>query len=822
MLKRTIDLVLSLIGIVLTLPFLPLIALLIKLDSRGPIFYRCDRVGKDGKLFKMYKFRTMYDTPLPGGASVSPEDDPRVTRFGRFLRRTKLNEFPQLLNILKGDMTFVGPRPEAPDLAACYPPHARAIFSVTPGLVGPNQILGRNEEEWYPPGVDPQQYYLEVILPRKLPIDLEYVQHPSTFKDLQYILLGVKETLFKVLSWKLVLQNKSQIYLLCADLVLSLLSFVVAHLLRFEGVPEGKDLASFLFLLPLVLAVRIPCFFYFGLYSTLIRYLSYADILGVFKGVSTGSILFIGLTFFFDFRSFSRSVLLIDWLCLIFLMSSLRLTLRWFWNRQKRLTEAGVNDRRRVLIFGAGDAGSLTYQFLNAEKDHPYEIIGFLDDDPAKRHKSLYGKKVLGNRFNIEALVKLYQIHEIFIAIPSASSYEVQQVIQACQKAQVEYKIFPLKDRDRQNFVSASWRQMNLAELFQMPTVRLTLPAVQKVLEGKRVLITGGSGAFGVELCRQILRFSPQRLLLFEHYESYLTELVTSLWSAFPTDQIVPILCPFESGTEKISSLFAEYRPHIVLHLATRKHPSLFAFQLKSIVRANYLSTVLLAKEAARYGCEYFVLASSLEAEKSGNAVSDSLRVMEIGLRHFFASQQTKLVTLRLCDILENRGGIVATIERQILRRETVILPQQETQRYFLSQNAAANFILETLALANNGKGSEEGIFTCNRGSWLSLRDIAHKLARAHGLELESELLVKYLDNNFVHEQSGLSSGPEQPQLITPINENISRIQDPPLPASPEVSKAIEFLFSMQECDLENWNWEHYTHRLLSLVHGSA
>ena len=183
-----------------------------------------------------------------------------MTPFGRFLRRTKINELPQLLNILKGEMTFVGPRPEAPDLAALYPAHAKAIFTVTPGLVGPNQILGRNEEEWYPPGVDPQQYYIAEILPKKLPLDLEYVRQPSLYKDLRYLVLGVKETVCKAISWKLVLQNKSQLYLLGADFVLSMVSFGLAHLLRFEGIAEERMLIDSLPLLPVVVLIRHPMF----------------------------------------------------------------------------------------------------------------------------------------------------------------------------------------------------------------------------------------------------------------------------------------------------------------------------------------------------------------------------------------------------------------------------------------------------------------------------------------------------------------------------------------------------------------------------------
>ena len=179
MLKRFIDILLSLIGILLALPFFPFIALLIKLESKGPVFYLGERVGKDGKTFKMYKLRTMYHLPVSIGASVCPAGDPRVTPMGRLLRRTKLNEVPQLLNVLKGDMTLVGPRPESPDLAAFYPPYAKEIFTVKPGLVGPNQILGRNEEEWYPPGLSRSSTTLKRSYQRSSPSTLSMCARPQ-------------------------------------------------------------------------------------------------------------------------------------------------------------------------------------------------------------------------------------------------------------------------------------------------------------------------------------------------------------------------------------------------------------------------------------------------------------------------------------------------------------------------------------------------------------------------------------------------------------------------------------------------------------------
>ena len=797
MLKRCIDLILVCIGLALTLPLLPVIALLIKLDSWGPVFYCCDRVGKGGKSFKMYKFRTMYETTLPIWASVSPEGDPRVTPFGRFLRRTKINELPQLINILKGEMTFVGPRPEAPDLAALYPVQAQAIFTVTPGLVGPNQILGRNEEEWYPEGVDPQQYYIEKILPKKLPLDLQYVNHPSLSQDLRYIVLGVKETVCKVISWKLVLQNKSQLYLLGADVVLSMVSFGLAHLLRFQETAEE--------LLPVMLLIRVPCFFYFGLYSTLIRYISYTDIWNIFKGVSVSSSLFmICLTFLFDLRTFSRAVLLIDGLCLFIFMTGLRLTLRLFreWQVQSR---KAVEKKRRVFIFGAGDTGALAFRFLRASQEVYYEVIGFLDDNPAKRHKTLHGYKVLGNRFNLEALVKLYQPHEVLLAVPNASARDTAAIVQACHNAAVPYRFFPM--------LHAGRLAQPAEPLCKMPDVSLTSASLPALLTGKRVLVAGTSGALGLELCQQILHFAPERLLVLERSEPSLTALVAQLQQTFPKAGITPILCA-PVGNANLAEMFTEYRPHVVFQNAMRKYLPFFSFQTQSVLRANYLSTFALAQQAARCDCTHFVLVSSEIAQQRGTVIADSLRAVEIGLRQFFALTLTRLVTVRLGDVLENRHGLVARLEEQIVNRDTVILPHRDATCTLLSKRAAVHFILDALGLAES-LAHKGGIFVCPQASAVSVLDLARQLAMLHGYQLGTDMPL-----SFLHESptASLLEKGEEPyarmRLLPTSNPSISLLQEPPS-ASLAITEAVQALLSLQEGDLAYDGWERPTRTLL-------
>ena len=736
MTKRYIDFILASVGLLLTLPFLPLIALLIKLDSPGSVFYCCDRIGKDGKPFKMYKFRTMYEMPMPLGDSVAPEGDPRVTPFGRILRRTKLNEFPQLLNILKGEMSFVGPRPEAPDLAALYPPHAREIFTVKPGLVGPNQILGRNEDEWYPQGVDPQQYYAEAILPQKLPIDLAYVREASTVKDLQYIALGIRATVFKAISMQRVLQNKSNLFLLGADVLLSILSFGLALGVWFKGLTADPGLVGdFLQLLPLIVLVRILCCFYFGLYSTLVRYFSFTDILAVFQGVSSASIFFVlvGLISSVSFQTLSPAALLIDWVGLFVLMLSLRIALSFFHERHARAPHQAA-PTRRVLIFGAGDAGALAYQVLMASKNTPYEVVGFLDDDSAKRHKTLYGKRVLGNRFNIEALVQIHHIHDVLLALPSAPAQEMTAILQACRHAGVAYRLFtPLPDENRSR---------HLADLFTTPELSVDMAALQHVFAGKRVLIAGASDAFGMELCQQILSLAPQQLIILERYEPYLTALITQLQQAFPQACITPVLCPpVDNGP--IEAVFLDYRPHIVFHNAMRKYPPFLSFQMQSIIRANYLATFTLAKHAALTGCSHFILVSSEEANNRGNLIADSLRTVEIGLRQFFATHSTRLSVTRLCDILENRHGVIGRLEEQMRHRATIVLPHREARCLVLAVRPAVHFLLETLVQLDR-LALDEGIFVCPSASSLRLLDVVQKLAWIHGLLVDVDFSVRF------------------------------------------------------------------------------
>ena len=264
MAKRLFDFVLALTGLVLLWPLLLLTTLLIKLDTRGPVFFRQERAGKNGRSFRIFKFRTMVDGANRLGPRLTQKHDPRVTRIGQILRWLKLDEMPQLINVLKGEMSFVGPRPEDPHFVRLYSEEDREVLSVRPGVVGPSQILGRDELELYPKGVDTEQYYVKEILPDKLQRDLEYVRHASLVYDLKLLFQGVAVTVFGSFKLKYFRLKRQKIYFAILDTVLSLGIYLLAFGLKFDWTISSEAVPYLALACASILLIRPLCFIYFG------------------------------------------------------------------------------------------------------------------------------------------------------------------------------------------------------------------------------------------------------------------------------------------------------------------------------------------------------------------------------------------------------------------------------------------------------------------------------------------------------------------------------------------------------------------------------
>ena len=352
--KRFFDLVVSSVGLIVAGPIMLVIASIIKLESRGPVFYSCRRVGRFGKPFGMMKFRTMVENADNIDCKLCPSGDVRVTEFGRFLRRTKLNELPQLLNVLVGDMSLVGPRPEDPKLIKFYKNKWDVVLSVQPGVVGPNQILHRNEDDLFPAGEDPERFYIDHVLPKKLERDMEYVQTRSLWRDFSLLARGIYVTLFNGSSSRKAHNRKQALQWVLLDVTLSGMAYILANWLRFENLPMNWYV---IWSLIFVLTANAILFFVSGLYRRSVRFFSMQDLLFVIKlGLIAGSglVLFNYLTLLGTGQS--RSVLIMYTVFAIGLLSSTRVLARFFLER-KEYKKGQRPACKRIVIYGAGRLG---------------------------------------------------------------------------------------------------------------------------------------------------------------------------------------------------------------------------------------------------------------------------------------------------------------------------------------------------------------------------------------------------------------------------------------------------------------------------------
>jgi lipopolysaccharide/colanic/teichoic acid biosynthesis glycosyltransferase/nucleoside-diphosphate-sugar epimerase len=439
--KRAFDVVVAAVGLALTWPVFLVLAALIKLDTRGPVFFRQERVGRDGRLFRIYKFRTMVDRAYALGPRLTQKRDPRITRVGLILRWLKLDELPQLINVLVGDMSFVGPRPEDPHFVALYSPAQRQVLAVRPGIVGPSQIAGRDETEMYPEGVDTERYYIEHILPQKLATDLAYVRRASLACDLRMLLGGIAVTVFGSVKPKYLRQARQKLGFAALDLGLSLLPYLVAWGLKFDWrvTPEampylGVALAAIILVRPLVFA-------YFGLYQNILKYFGTSDFAAVVKAVTVGSAIITGALLITGFGRHSRAVLVIDWMLLIVVLFGYRL-----WLRARAVGAPG--ERAPAIIAGAHDMGEELARQLIRNPSLPYAPVGFVDDDLLKQNALIHGVRVLGTVHDLPALARLKNARMVLIPSPVDGSGDagVEAVIARCRQARLDYRVLPALD----------------------------------------------------------------------------------------------------------------------------------------------------------------------------------------------------------------------------------------------------------------------------------------------------------------------------------------------------------------------------------------
>src|SRR5918996_463821 len=732
MIKRAIDVLGALLALVVLSPVLLAVVIAAKLNSPGPVLHTALRVGKGGRLFRLYKVRSMVVQSQPG-SPVTAGTDPRITRTGRLIRLLRLDELPQLLNVLLGDMSLVGPHPEMPSIVERYTAEQREILEVLPGLTGPSQLAWLDEVSRFPVGVDAEQYYDTYILPQKLQIDLSYVRSRSLWLDLFY-LLQTPFALCHLILTRFQLGLVPMLARLGADLLVVTAVTYAAYMLRFDGYPSAEHMATLLYGLPLVVASYAIAFVATSTHRGIWRYVGVEDfwrLLGAcgLGGVIAGALLYL-------LRSpYPRSVLLLTPILAMMVMGGLRLAIRSIVARSERMP--WIRDRRRVVILGASPAGESVAREIRRTPGLGYEIAGFVDDDPRLQGATLRNVPVLGTTMQLGELARKYRLDEAIVAIPRLGLADLRRIGECCARAGVEFKSMPsvgqlIRGEGRLRYL----RKVNLDELLHRAPLFLDQEKVTAFLRSKRVLVTGAGGSIGSELCRQLTALGAGSLLMVDRVENGLFEIGAELVSRPSCTKLTTALADVKH-VARMSELFDHFKPDIVFHAAAYKHvPILESHPIEAVLN-NVAGTARLARLAQAHGTGTFTLISTDKAVKPTNLMGATKRICELYMMAMNAARRalpeieprTQFRVVRFGNVLGSAGSALPLFQRQIENGGTVTITHPEVSRFFMTIQEAVALVLESAMLETNADA-----LVLNMGEPLKITELADDLITALGL----------------------------------------------------------------------------------------
>jgi FlaA1/EpsC-like NDP-sugar epimerase len=541
-----------------------------------------------------------------------------------------------------------------------------------------------------------------------------------------------------------------------SDLVLLTSSLYIAHLIRFEFNIPANFIDAYLRLLPIVLITKILCFYFFDLYRGMWRYTSIQDLFNIIKAASTSALLIICFILIrYRFTGFSRSVFLIDWCLTVLLISGFRLGVRmYFENFSEKGTRPSVHiswsrlfreksrDIKNLLIIGAGDGGEIICREIRANAGLRYRVVGFLDDNQAKIGKKIHGVPVLGRIKEIKVAVAKVKADEALIAIPSASGTQMRNIVEHCKNSGIEFKTIPGYGELINGRVTInSIREVAYRDLLGREIIKLEEEKIGAYLKNLNVLVTGAGGSIGSELCRQICRFKPAKIILFERAESPLHAIELELKARFKNVEVVPVLADIQDKNQ-LNKAFEGHQPSIVFHAAAYKHVPMLEIQPWKAIDNNVVGTKNLVEVSTANSVARFVFVSTDKAVRPANVMGASKRLAEtmIQSQNGCGLSQTRFMIVRFGNVVGSVGSVVPLFKKQIQEGGPVTVTHPDVTRFFMTIPEACQLILQAGAMGNGGE-----IFILDMGTPIRINDMARDLIRLSGFEPDVDIKIDYV-----------------------------------------------------------------------------
>lgn len=721
---RLVDIFVSSLGILILSPFLLFIALINKVLLQRSILNTEYRIGKFGRPFQLYKFQT--DKIQQKSAVDTQVNSYKSTRFGRFLTRTRLSGLPILFNILKGDMSLVGPSLNLYTQPEYFSAHQGQILSYRPGLIRPSSMLLNTAED------------------QEISIDLEHLRGRTLKRDLSLIFQKLFHSLYRSTFLENLQYLRNRHILFIDILLLSLLPINAYLLLGYKPFLDfaGGGVAFFTIM---ALVVKLVTFYEFGLYN---RYWHFANSSDLFRIALAGGATTIILLVIFSFLKnisvplvslnlITPSLILIDGLMTLLVITGCRFGAKALYEsiRQRSLNAVG----QKVLIIGAGEAGSMAVREIQANPQINLTPIGFVDDDFSKVGTLIEGLSVLGTTDDALELIKIHFVKKVIVAIPSAPLSRQHALISRLQKQGHDVWNFPGLYQILAGYKAIKQiPKIDYNQLLNRKPVLVAMDEVGATLKGKTILVTGAGGSIGSELCRQIAVFCPEKLILLGHGENSIFEVNMSLALTCPQLKTYPEIIDVRD-TKGIDKIVGKYRPDIIFHAAAHKHVPFMETNISEAITNNILGTWNLVRAAQKYNVNKFLFISSDKAVNPVNVMGATKRISELLVKGAAQDSGQNFMAVRFGNVLGSRGSVLPIFARQIEAGGPLTITHPEMRRYFMTIPEAVQLVLSATTLS---KKSE--IFTLDMGEQVRILDLAENLLTQAGLKLGYDIDIVF------------------------------------------------------------------------------
>jgi FlaA1/EpsC-like NDP-sugar epimerase len=558
--------------------------------------------------------------------------------------------------------------------------------------------------------------------------------------------------------------------ILLGDIALVLLANLFAYHIRYEG-GGGLPNSQILAVQPILVLVKIPVFYGFGLYRGMWRYTSISDLINIAKATAVSSLMLVlALVYLTHFIGFSRGVYALDAIFTFLLICLHRGTIRYLFENIKHFRDSDRQNKRRLLMIGAGSAAEKVIREIRDNISVPYDVVGLVDDDPAKFGLKIHNIPVLGTVNELTEIIRRTAAEELLITIVDASGDDLKRIIAACLESGLKFKVLPSLGEIIVGELSVTrMREVDYRDLLGRPIVHLNQQEICGYLTDRTVMVTGAGGSIGSELCRQILAFHPEKIILLDSGEENLYNIQMELQHDHGFSACLPVLGKIQNR-ELLNKLFCEYAPSVVFHAAAYKHVPLVEANPWEAIFNNVFAVRNLIETAIFHKTERFVLVSTDKAVRPTNVMGASKRLTELLMLAYCPNlwdesldagtskgmltdclssekgcpvegmgHSTTFMAVRFGNVLGSSGSVVPLFKRQIERGGPVTVTHPEMTRYFMSIPEAAQLILQAGAM---GRGGE--IFLLKMGDPVKIADLATDLIKLMGYRPDIDIPITF------------------------------------------------------------------------------